>query len=338
MQPLHPADVALYQDLFSLFFFLQSVRKALMSVGYVWEDLYTRHNMGEYHPESPLRLKAVKNVIDDVKVAPFLTRLIPKPATKEELSWVHDGHYIDRIESTSGKFEDLDPDTSTCPATWDAALLAAGGVIACVDYVMEEKYSHGAFAFVRPPGHHAERTHAMGFCFFNNIAIGTEHAINKYGLKRVAVLDFDVHHGNGTQNHFYNRGDVLFASVHRHPFYPGTGDAIETGKGLGKGLNINVPLNGGGGDEEFRAAWDNILAKVEGFKPELIMVSAGFDAHVEDPLGGMKLTTGAYRRLASKLVLLSKKVCGGRLVLVLEGGYSLSALRSCVKAVLEEMI
>ena len=308
-----------------------------MSIGYVWEELYTRHTMGEYHSESPLRLFAVKEVIEDVKVAMFLTKLHPKPATKEDIALVHDKNYIERIEATKGRTVQLDPDTSTCPETWDAALLSAGGAIACVDHVMGEERSHGAFAFVRPPGHHAEFDHAMGFCFFNNVAIAAEHAIKKYGLTKVAILDFDVHHGNGTQSHFYDRGDVMFASTHRQPFYPGTGRPMENGKGEGKGMTLNIPLRAGDGDEEFTAAWDRILPKVGDFSPELILVSAGFDAHESDPLGGLRVTTGSYRWLASQIIALSKKCCNGRVVFVLEGGYSLSAIKACVRATLEEM-
>lgn len=308
-----------------------------MSIGFVWEELYTRHDMGEFHPESPLRLMAVKDVIEDVKVAMFLTKLSPKPASKDDIALVHDRNYIDHLETTKGKTVQLDPDTSTCPFTWDAALLSAGGAMECVDYVMGEERSHGAFAFIRPPGHHAEYGRAMGFCFFNNIAIAAEHAIRKFGLNKVAILDFDVHHGNGTQKHFYERSDVFFASTHRQPFYPGTGRPLENGQGAGKGFNMNVALRAGDGDEEFKEAWERILAKVEEFFPELILVSAGFDAHEDDPLGGLRVTTGGYRWLASRLVALAKKCCNGRIVFVLEGGYSLSAIRSCVRAILEEM-
>jgi len=309
-----------------------------MSIGYVWEKLYTEHDMGEYHPESPARLWAIKEVLDDVKVAMYLTKLAPRPATKEELAYVHDRKYIDRIEKTAGGFSALNFETFVSPKSWEAALLAAGGAITCVDHVLDEKYSHGAFAFVRPPGHHAERANSMGFCIFNNIAIAAEHAIKKRGIKRIAILDFDVHHGNGTQAHFYDRGDVLFASTHRVPFFPGTGHKNENGVKAGSGFNINVPLAAGGGDALFKAAWGSkILPEAAKFGPELILVSAGFDAHERDPMGGLNVTTDGFRWLASELVKLSKKACNGRMVLVLEGGYSLSALRSCVRAALEEM-
>lgn len=309
-----------------------------MATGYVWEALYTRHSMGPYHPESPERLLAIKEVIEDTKIAAHLRRLKPVPAAKEEIAFVHDVAYIKRMEETSGRSVYLDPDTSTSPDTCAAALLAAGGAIACVDYVLDDARACGAFAFVRPPGHHAERNHAMGFCIFNNIAVAVEHAIKTHGLKKIAVLDFDVHHGNGTQHHFYDRGDVFFASTHRMPFYPGTGYAIEKGSGKGEGATLNVPLAGGAGDGEFLAAWENkIIPAAEEFSPELILVSAGFDAHEDDPLGGLNVTTEGYRHLAAALVALAEKVCNRRIVFVLEGGYSLTALKTCVRAVLEEM-
>jgi acetoin utilization deacetylase AcuC-like enzyme len=177
----------------------------------------------------------------------------------------------------------------------------------------------------------------MGFCIFNNIAIAAEYAIKECGIKKVAILDFDVHHGNGTQNHFYDRGEALFVSTHRMPFYPGSGHTAESGKDAGKGLNVNIALSAGQGDGAFRGAWQKLLPQVEAFKPELILVSAGFDAHEDDPLGGMNVTTDSVRWLAAELVKLSKKVCQRRLVFVLEGGYSLGALKSCVRAILEEM-
>jgi acetoin utilization deacetylase AcuC-like enzyme len=267
----------------------------------------------------------------------YLTRLHPRPATKEELAYVHTKEYIAQVESTEGKSAWLDHDTAACPKSWTAALLAAGGVIACVDHVLDEEYSHGAFAFVRPPGHHAERDRAMGFCIFNNIAIAAEHAIKKRGVKKIAILDFDVHHGNGTQHHFYDREDVFFASTHRHPFYPGTGHESEKGVKAGLGFTMNVELNAGMGDKDFKSAWGGIFPEVEKFAPELILVSAGFDAHELDPMGGLNVTTDGYRWLAAELVKLAKKCCKGRLVMVLEGGYSLSALKSCVRATLEEM-
>jgi len=308
-----------------------------MSIGYVWEELYTEHDTGELHPESPARLWAIKEVLDDVKVAMYLTKLAPRPATKAELAYVHDGNYIDEVERTGGKTVFLNFETVASPKSWDAACLAAGGAIACVDHVMDEAHTRGAFAFVRPPGHHAKRAGAMGFCIFNNIAIAAEHAIKNRGVKKLAILDFDIHHGNGTQDHFYDRNDVLFASTHRAPFFPGTGFAGETGLKRGAGSNINVLLKAGGSDAEFKEAWEKILPNVVKFGPELILVSAGFDAHELDPMGGMNVTTAGFRWLAGELVKVAQKCCGGKMALVLEGGYSLSALKSCVRAVLEEM-
>lgn len=298
-----------------------------MAIGFVWEELYTQHITGQYHSESPDRLWAIKEVLEDEKNLKNLMQLVPKPASKKVIAFVHSKNYIDEIERTKGKFVALDPDTSASPATWDAACLAVGGAIACVDHTL--KNNAGSFAFVRPPGHHAERSRAMGFCIFNNIAIAAEYAIREHGLKKIAILDFDVHHGNGTQHHFYDRPDVFFASTHRFPFYPGTGSAAEIGEGMGRGFTLNIPLNGGAGDDEFKTAWKMIIRRVKEFAPELILVSAGFDAHKDDPLGGMNVTTDCYRWLASEL--------NGRAVFVLEGGYSLSALKSCTRAMLQEM-
>ena len=293
--------------------------------------------MGPYRPESPNRLLAIKEVLEDVKVAAYLTKIYPRAATKEEIALVHDAEYISRIESTKGKAVFLDPDTSTSPDTYDAALLAAGGVIACVDYLFDKGSSKRAFAFVRPPGHHAEEDRAMGFCIFNNIAIAAEYAIKKYSLKKVAILDFDVHHGNGTQNHFYGRDDVFFTSTHAFPFYPGTGRNQETGSGKGKGFTLNIPIPVGSGEMEFKNAWTEIIKAVRKYGPELLLISAGFDAHEDDPIGGLSVTTGGFRWLVAELVKLAKETSEGRIVFVLEGGYSLTALKSCVRATLEEM-
>jgi len=313
-----------------------------MSVGYVWEELYTKHYMGPQHPESPARLFAIKEVIDSFAgdkarrdLSP-LERIHPCPATKEEIAYVHDRGYIDSVECTKGNEVRLDPDTSTSPGSWDAACLSAGGAIAAVDYVIGSD-PYRSFAFLRPPGHHAERDHAKGFCIFNNIAIAAEHAIKKHGVKRIAILDFDIHHGNGTQNHFYDRSDVFFASTHRGRFYPGSGDLSETGEGAGKGYTINVQLNAGGGDVEFKMAWDRILPRIRKFSPELVLVSAGFDAHELDLLGGMNVTAEGFRSLAQEILKLTDDCCNGRAVFMLEGGYSLEALQLCVRAILEEM-
>ncbi len=304
-----------------------------------YDDICTFHEMGYLHPESPRRLLAIKDVLDGNGIGRELTRLGPRDATEDELALIHDPNYIERIKDTDGKeLVALDPDTSANAYTWKASLRAAGGFLACVDAILQGK-ARNAYAFVRPPGHHAERARAMGFCFFNNVAIGAEWLIKQKGLERVAIVDFDVHHGNGTQHSFYRRSDVFYASLHRFPFYPGTGSSDETGEGEGRGATLNVPLHAGADDDDhLRALCDKIIPAVERFAPEFLLVSSGYDAHVQDPLGGMRVTTAGYRRMMRSLVELAGACCKGRLAVGLEGGYDLAALRECTEASLEEMV
>lgn len=308
-----------------------------MTTAVVWEELYTKHSMGEFHPESPARLRAIKNLLDNDSVGKVCLRLPARAATREEIAWIHDLDYIEKIESTKGREVYLDPDTSTSPMSWEAAVLAAGGAIVATESVLKGDVDN-AFAFVRPPGHHAERDHAMGFCIFNNIAIAAEYAIKKCSIKRVAIVDFDVHHGNGTQHAFESRNDVLYISTHHYPFYPGSGSRVETGIGPGKGFTLNIPLEAESGDAEFIHAFTTeVIPKLEFFNPQLILVSAGYDIHNSDPLGGMSVTTDGVKSIAKLLVNAAKKLCNGKIVFVLEGGYSLSAIRDCVKVTLEAM-
>jgi acetoin utilization deacetylase AcuC-like enzyme len=311
----------------------------MVRTGVVWDERYTLHEMGYGHPESPRRLLSIREVIEGDGVGRELVRLDPREATAEEIALVHDQSYIKRIAATSGQeMTALDPDTSANAYTWNSARLAAGGFLVCVEAVLKGKPGN-AFAFVRPPGHHAERGRAMGFCIFNNVAIAAEWLIKAHGLERVAIVDFDVHHGNGTQHAFYDRPDVFFASVHRFPFYPGTGASSETGEGRGKGTTLNVPLEVGADDDDHRRALEkNIIPAVERFSPQYILVSAGFDSHVSDPLGGMRVTTNGFRWIMRALVDLAQSACNGKLAVTLEGGYNLKVLRDCVEAQLEEMV
>lgn len=304
----------------------------------IWDERMTYHEMGYLHPESPKRLLAIKEMLDGDGVGCELIHLEPREATKEELAYIHDESYIDRIEGTDGKdVVHLDPDTSTNRFTWSSAKLAAGSAIVCADEVARGNYRN-AFAFVRPPGHHAERNHAMGFCIFNNIAITADWLIRSKKVERVAIVDFDVHHGNGTQHAFYKRDDVFFASTHHYPFYPGTGGADETGEGKGKGFTLNMPMDGGSDDDDYLRAFDVIAKSVIKYEPQFMLVSAGYDAHVSDPLGGMGLTTDGFGRLMRSLLDMAGEACGGKLVMVLEGGYGLRALRDSVEAQLEVMV
>ncbi len=305
----------------------------------ILDERYTRHEMGIMHPETPRRLGAVQTVLDGDGVGREVERIDPREATRDELAFIHDERYIERIAATAGiERTILDPDTSANAHTWEAAAFAAGGTLRCTEEVLEGR-AKNAFAFVRPPGHHAERDHAMGFCFFNNIAIAAEWLIREKGLSRVAIVDFDVHHGNGTQHAFERRPDVFFASIHRHPFFPGTGAAEEVGLGEGQGYTLNIPFSGGAGDEEYRRAFEEqVIPSVVKYKPEFILSSAGFDSHVEDPIGGMRVTTKGYRLMMRDLVQLAGECCDGRLAVVLEGGYDLGATRECAEAQLEEMV
>jgi acetoin utilization deacetylase AcuC-like enzyme len=304
-----------------------------------YDDLCTYHEMGYLHPENPRRLLAIKEVLDGNGVGREVTRLAARDATETELGWMHDERYVQRIKGTDGKeLTALDPDTSANAFTWKAAIRAAGGMLTCVQAVQEGEHLN-AFAFVRPPGHHAEHARAMGFCFFNNVAIGAEWLIREAGCERVAIIDFDVHHGNGTQHSFYKRGDVFFASMHRTPFYPGTGEAGETGEGAGRGANLNVPMPAGADDDDYRRVMGEIiLPAVERFAPQFVLVSAGFDAHQNDPLGGMRMTTEGFRLLMQEIRHVADDCCGGKLVAVLEGGYDLAALRECTEVSLEAMV
>lgn len=304
-----------------------------------YDDLCTYHQMGYLHPESPKRLQAVKEVLDGNGVGQELLSLEPRDASVEQIAWVHDEDYIKRIEATTGmELVALDPDTSANAWTWEASLRAAGGFIACCEKVWKGDATN-AYAFVRPPGHHAERARSMGFCIFNNIAIGSEWLLKKAGVERIAIVDFDVHHGNGTQHHFYDRADVLFTSLHRMPFFPGTGMEGERGEGEGRGLNINVPLEAGADDDDhLRALNDVMLPVVCDYKPQIILVSTGYDSHRRDPLGGMNVTTDGYRAMMRSILDVARDVCGGKIAAVLEGGYDLKAMRDCSEAQLEEMV
>ena len=248
----------------------------------------------------------------------------PRAATQDELARIHDRDYITLISETAGKATALDPDTYTSPDSYDVARLAAGATIGCVEHVLEGT-GRRAFAMVRPPGHHAERNRAMGFCLFNNIAIAAAHA-RAHGVERVAIVDYDVHHGNGTQWSFYEDPSVLFVSSHQYPYYPGTGAATDIGRGRGLGFNVNLPIAAGGTDEDFALAYDTVAFPIlRQFRPQLILVSAGFDALDDDPLAGMRLSANEFARLTAAMVAIADEYCNGRVVAVTEGGYDLGA-------------
>jgi len=305
-----------------------------MATGFVFEEIYLEHKMGVMHPESPRRLEAIREVLSEID-ATKLVRIPARPASIEELRLIHTPEYIDYIVSTKGKSVMLDPDTSTSPLSYDAAAMAVGGTIKAIDAVVDGRVRN-AFAFVRPPGHHAEKERAMGFCIFNNVAIGAEYAIRVKGLKKVAILDFDVHHGNGTQDAFYDRSDVLYISTHRWPFYPGTGSREEKGEGDGFGYTVNIPFSRGADDAEYKKVYSEIVFPIlTEYAPDMILVSAGYDAHVDDPIGGMNLTTDGFNWITEGVLDIANKTSGGKIIFVLEGGYSTSALKESVKGALE---
>ncbi len=305
-----------------------------MNTGVVYDRRYLDHRMGAYHPESPDRIEVLNRMLEEEAPCPFQP-IKPRAATTEEIGWVHERGYIDLIRSTAGKDHVyLDPDTSAGPLTFDTALLAAGGLLEALDHVMEGRIQN-AFALVRPPGHHAEASEAKGFCIFNNVAVGAEFLIRIHGLQRVLIVDWDIHHGNGTQHAFYSRNNVLYFSTHRSPFYPGTGALHALGEGEGYGFNLNVPLRAGKSDGDFLAIYRQILRPVlNRFEPEFILVSAGFDLGQGDPLGGMLVTKTGFGLLAASLIESAGKVSDGRIAFVLEGGYNLKTLREGVGEVL----
>jgi acetoin utilization deacetylase AcuC-like enzyme len=305
--------------------------------GIVRDERYLAHHMGLVHIESPQRLEAIHAMLDREPGLP-LKRIDARPASRAEIETVHAHGYFGYVASTAGQdYVVLDPDTAATPRTFETALLAAGGVLEAADAVLRGDAAN-AFALVRPPGHHAESSQAKGFCFFNNVAIAAEHLLKARGLARVLVADWDLHHGNGTQHAFYARRDVLFFSTHQSPFYPGTGGWDETGSGDGRGFTVNVPLRPGKTDGDYRFLYRNLLGPLaEAFDPEFILVSAGFDIGRGDPLGGMRVSAEGFAALAAEVKSLADALCGGRLVLVLEGGYDQTVLADGVRAVLEQL-
>ena len=307
--------------------------------GVVKDRRYLEHVMDPGHPESPERLREIYQGIEEEEMkGRVLAKVKPRAATREELEMVHSPAYIDLIASTAGKpYVRLDGDTSTCAKSYEAALLAAGGFLELIKVVMQGKLDNG-FALVRPPGHHAERDRAMGFCIFNNVAIGAHYAFKNFSLQKILIVDWDVHHGNGTQNSFYEDPRVLYFSTHRSAFYPGTGAAAEVGKGQGEGFTVNIPLSPGAGDPEYGILFEKILKPIAlEYQPQLILVSAGFDTHYNDPLGGMEVTERGFARMTQILMEIAAATTQGKLAFTLEGGYNVAAERRSVKAVMEEL-
>jgi acetoin utilization deacetylase AcuC-like enzyme len=289
---------------------------------------FDAHAAGAYHPERPERLAAARSAVARARV--HWDRVPAREATATELERAHSPAFIEKLEKLRGARGYLDPDTYVAPASVEAARLAAGGLVSLVDRMLDggtPETSRGV-ALLRPPGHHARPAQAMGFCLLNNIAIAAAHAVSR-GLSRVLVLDWDVHHGNGTQEIFWRDPRVLYMSAHQHPFYPGTGDATDVGEGPGEGFTVNVPLTAHGKDGVYRAAFEQVLLPIaESYAPELVLVSAGFDAAVRDPLAQMEVTADAFGWMAGELAKVAAKSARGKIALVLEGGYDLVSLEA----------
>jgi len=295
-------------------------------------DRFADHLNPPGHPERLERAEVMQVVASEFRQSGGDVRE-PRAATEAELARIHDREYISLVSETAGRATALDADTFTSPDSYEVALLAAGASVASVDHVLEAP-GRRALAMVRPPGHHAERNRAMGFCLFNNIAVAAAHARAR-GLARVAIVDYDVHHGNGTQWSFYDDPSVLFISSHQYPYYPGTGAATETGEGLGAGFTVNLPLDAGATDADYEVAYKTVAFPVlRQFRPELILISAGFDALADDPLGGMRLSANQFARLTAAICGIADESCSGRVVAITEGGYDLAGFASCLRAVI----
>ena len=300
-----------------------------MTTGLVYDEAFLLHRAPYEHPEHPGRLSAIWGRVKEDGLAGRCRRVAAREATREELTAIHAPTYVDLVDATSRRdFAQLDPDTYTSRDSARAARLAAGGLVDLVLQVVAGELANG-FALLRPPGHHAEADRAMGFCLFNNVAVAAEAARRSAGVERVLIVDWDLHHGNGTQHSFEDDPDVLYFSTHQYPFYPGTGGLREVGRGAARGRTVNVAWPAGMGDAEYLAAFDRVLAPIaREFQPELVLVSSGFDAAAGDPLGGMRLSAAGYAAMTERLGALA----GGRVVLALEGGYDLDAIAAAAAA------
>jgi acetoin utilization deacetylase AcuC-like enzyme len=310
----------------------------MVQTGVVKDNRYMDHAANGYHPESQQRLQVIYDMLQDPDMKGKYPEIQPRLATQEELEFIHKRNYIELVASTAGRsYTMLDPDTYACTKSYETARLAAGGNLAAVDQVLAAQVNN-AFAFIRPPGHHAESGRAMGFCLFNNVAIAAEYALRTHGLKKALIIDWDLHHGNGTQHSFYERADVLYFSTHQYPYYPGTGYITEIGSGPGEGFTVNVPLSAGPGDGEYMKIFEEILEPIAlEFKPDIVFASVGFDIYYHDPLGGMQVTPRGFANLAKIVLEFAQKTCQGRVLFVLEGGYHLDGLRDSAKEVLKTM-
>jgi acetoin utilization deacetylase AcuC-like enzyme len=306
-----------------------------VKTGLVTSDTYQNHNTGEGHPE---KIDRVTAVIDNFKKIDNKELIWKKPARFDQsfLINTHSSEYIDLVSKSfpENGLAFLDGDTVVSPGSKEATKDAVGSIITAIDGVQQKEFKN-AFCAVRPPGHHAEKDKAMGFCIYNNVAVGANYLIEKYKYNKVAIIDFDVHHGNGTQDIFYNNEKVLYISTHQYPYYPGSGSEKETGK-----FNniLNIPLEAGTTAEQFLNAYENVLKKLKEFKPEFVLFSAGFDAHIDDPLAQLRLSSEDFYHLTKRTLEVSKSMCNGNVVSILEGGYDLRALQDSTKRHVDALI
>jgi acetoin utilization deacetylase AcuC-like enzyme len=309
-----------------------------LKTGIVKGDIFLKHIPGDGCPDTPKRLESIYSMLDDPDMQDIFIDIPPEKAQKEDIILFHSPEYFEKIAETKGKgLIAFTADTHACEDTFDAALYAAGGFLKAISLVAAEKLDN-AFALTRPPGHHAEKSRAMGYCLFNHVALGAMFAQKILTLDRILIIDWDIHHGNGTQHAFERDPNVLFFSVHQTGIFPGTGNFTETGLGEGEGYAINLPVPKGYGDAEYVSIFEHLLVPVaEQFAPELILVSAGFDTHKDDPMGGMRLTASGFAGMTASIKRIADKVCGGKMVYSLEGGYNCDALAGAVKTVLKEM-
>ena len=306
-----------------------------MKTGLITSDTYQNHNTGDGHPE---KIDRVTAVIDNFKKLDNKNLIWKKPNKFENsfLIKTHTSNYIDQVDKSFPKkgYNFLDGDTVVSPGSKDASKDAVGSIITAIDGVQKKEFKN-AFCAVRPPGHHAEKEKAMGFCIYNNVAVGANYLLEKYKYNKIAIIDFDVHHGNGTQNIFYNNEKVLFISTHQYPYYPGSGSEKEQGN-----FNniLNIPLEAGTSPEEYLNAYENVLNKIKEFRPEFLLFSAGFDAHIDDPLAQLQLGSEDFYTITKRTLEISKSFCNGNVVSILEGGYDLKALQESTKKHVDALI
>jgi len=312
----------------------------MSKTGFLFDKRYLDHDTGSRHPESSQRLAAT---MDHLKRQPWFANLVhlqPNQAEREWIESVHQSDYIDRAWKQCGAGSRIldDPDVTICESSFDVAVLATGGALTIADAVMRGNISNG-FALVRPPGHHAEFSRAMGFCLFNSIAITARYLQKCYGIEKVAILDWDVHHGNGTQHSFEQDPSVLFISLHQYPYYPGSGSYSETGTGAGANATVNCPMAAGSSDTDYEKAFvERVLPAINAFEPQAVLLSAGFDAHFADPLAQINLSTEFYGWMTQTMLEVAERYAQGRLISLLEGGYSLDYLPLCVATHLRKLM